>query len=142
MGAKFPNSLLDRIDEREMFPLCENQKLGYTPFSPLAGGWLTGKYRSADEFPSGSRMTLRPEPYQHLLNQQTFNNLKALETYATNRGTDITALSLAWVMSHPLVTAPIIGPRRPEHLDPVQRALQIKLTTEERDTIAKLMSNE
>src|SRR6185436_1843746 len=52
-------SLLHRADEREMFALCADQQLGYTPFSPLAGGWLTGKYRTGDSFPAGSRMTLR-----------------------------------------------------------------------------------
>src|SRR5882672_10806790 len=51
--------LLDRTPEREVFPLCADQGLGFTAFSPLAGGWLTGKYRSATPYPAGSRMTLR-----------------------------------------------------------------------------------
>ena len=134
-------SLLERSDEQDMFPLCEDQNLGYTPFSPLAGGWLTGKYRSSESFPTGSRMTLRPEPYQKFLNERTFNTLKALQTYATEYGTDITALSLAWLMNHPRVTAPIVGPRRSEHLEPVQRALEIKLTLVEHREIADLMNN-
>ncbi len=131
-------SLLDRSDEREMFPLCEDQHLGYTPFSPLAGGWLTGKYRAGESFPAGSRMTLRPEPYEAFLNDRTFNALESLRAYAAERGTDMAALALAWVMSHPLVTAPVVGPRRPEHLQPVRRALEIKLTMEERKAIADL----
>ena len=48
-------SLLDRADERELFPLCEDQALGYTPFSPLAGGWLTGKYRAGAAVPEPAR---------------------------------------------------------------------------------------
>jgi len=56
-------SLLDRAPERELFPLCADQGIGFTAFSPLSGGWLTGKYRSAPIFPEGSRMALRPEPY-------------------------------------------------------------------------------
>ena len=59
-------SLLDRGPEREMFPLCADQRVGFTAFSPLAGGWLTGKYRAAGAYPEASRMTLRPEPYRHL----------------------------------------------------------------------------
>jgi aryl-alcohol dehydrogenase-like predicted oxidoreductase len=133
-------NLLERADEQEMFPLCADQKLGYTPFSPLAGGWLTGKYRAKSSFPEGSRMTLRPEPYQKFLNQRTFQNLEALRTYAAERGTDITVLALAWVMGHPRVTAPIIGPRRPEHLAPVEPALEIELMAEEHREIAELMS--
>jgi aryl-alcohol dehydrogenase-like predicted oxidoreductase len=129
-------SLLDRADERELFPLCQDQALGYTPFSPLAGGWLTGKYRAGRPFPAGSRMTLRPEPYQRLLNDKVFLGLDALQAAATERGADMAALALAWVMTHPLVTAPILGPRRPEQLDPARRALEIQLSEAERATIA------
>ncbi|HEX9440768.1 MAG TPA: aldo/keto reductase, partial [Roseiflexaceae bacterium] len=129
-------SLLDRADERELFPLCEDQRLGYTPFSPLAGGWLTGKYRAGEPFPAGSRMTLRPEPYQKLLDERIFHGLDALRAYAAEQGTDMASLALAWVMAHPLVTAPIVGPRRPEHLEPARHALEISLTEEQRAMIA------
>lgn len=132
-------SLLDRTDEREVLPLCEDQKLGYTPFSPLAGGWLTGKYKRGETFPSGSRMTLRSEPYEKFLNDQTFNGLEALRASAAERGTDMASLALAWVMSHPLVTAPILGPSRPEQLEPAKNALTIKLSAAEREAIAKLL---
>ena len=56
-------SLLDQGDRETVFPVCHEHGLGYTPFSPLAGGWLTGKYRRGEAPPAGSRMTLRPEPY-------------------------------------------------------------------------------
>ena len=129
-------SLLERGDERELFPLCQDQGLGYTPFSPLAGGWLTGKYRAGQPFPAGSRMTLRPEPYQRLLSADVFRGLEALQAAAAERGTDMASLALAWVMAHPLVTAPILGPRRPEQFDPARRALEIQLTEQERGQIA------
>jgi aryl-alcohol dehydrogenase-like predicted oxidoreductase len=132
-------SLLDRTDEREILPLCQDQQLGYTPFSPLAGGWLTGKYQANQPFPTGSRMTLRPEPYQQFLNERTFRSLNRLQAYAAERGTDMATLALAWVMAQPLVTAPIIGPRRLEHFEPVQRALEIKLTMEECQKITDIM---
>jgi len=135
-------SLLDRSDEKEMFPLCEDQRLGYTPFSPLAGGWLTGKYKKDEPFPAGSRMTLRPEPYQKLLDEKIYHGLEALRAHAAARGTDIASLALAWVMSHPLVTAPILGPRKPEHLEPAKRAMEIKLTAEERRAIAELFAKD
>jgi aryl-alcohol dehydrogenase-like predicted oxidoreductase len=129
-------SLLDRSDEREMFPLCADQQLGYTPFSPLAGGWLTGKYRMGEAFPAGSRMTLRPEPYRALQNETIFAGLDRLRTHAAERGTDMASLALAWVLAHPLVTMPIVGPRRPEHLDIARRALELRLSEQERATIA------
>lgn len=128
-------SLLDRTDEHEMFPLCQDQHLGYTPFSPLAGGWLTGKYRAGEPFPAGSRMELRPD-FRTLAGEKTYPALDVLQRYATERGVDMASLALAWVMSHPVVTAPLIGPRRPEHLDIVNRALEIRLDAGERATIA------
>jgi aryl-alcohol dehydrogenase-like predicted oxidoreductase len=67
-----------------------------------------------------------------------FRGLEALNAYAAERGTDMATLALVWVMSHPLVTAPIVGPRQPAHLAPAKRALDIKLTEEERQTIADL----
>ena len=58
-------SLLEQGDRETVFPLCHEHGIGFTPFSPLAGGWLTGKYRRGEELPPGSRMTLRPEGSEH-----------------------------------------------------------------------------
>jgi aryl-alcohol dehydrogenase-like predicted oxidoreductase len=131
-------SLLECSDERDVLPLCADQGLGYTPFSPLAGGWLTGKYASSADFPEGSRMTMRPEPYQRYLNEATFAGLKSLNAEAEKRGVSMGGLALAWLLSHPQVTAPIIGPRKPEHFQPVREALGLQLTADERDSLAKL----
>ena len=124
-------SLLDRAPEAEVFPLCADQGLGFTAFSPLGGGWLTGKYRSGAPYPAGSRMTLRPEPYQHLVNDRTFGGLAALEAEARARGVEMSTLALAWVLHHPRMTAAIIGPRRPAHLDPALAALDVTLSAED-----------
>ena len=124
-------SLLDRAPEREVFPLCADQGLGFTAFSPLAGGWLTGKYRSGDPYPPGSRMTLRPEPYQRLVNERTFCGLAALSEEARSRGVEMSTLALAWVLHHPTMTAAIIGPRRPAHLDSALAALDVTLSAED-----------
>lgn len=132
-------SLLDREDEREMFPLLEDQGLGYTPFSPLTGGLLTGKYDYDRDYPQGSRMTLRPEPYFKYWNRATFEGLQRLGEAAQARGVSMAGLALAWVMSSPHVTAPILGPRKLAHFDPLLEALQIQLSPEERDQIAALL---
>src|SRR5258707_1094132 len=84
-------SLLDRAAEREMFPLCADQRVGFTAFSPLAGGWLTGKYRSVGVYPDASRMTLRPEPYRHLERDGVFQGLATLGEEARARGVEISA---------------------------------------------------
>ena len=124
-------SLLDRTPEREVFPLCADQGLGFTAFSPLAGGWLTGKYRSGASYPAGSRMTLRPEPYRHLESERVFRGLSALEEEARARGVEMSALALAWVLHHPLMTAAIVGPRQPAQLDSALAALGMTLSAED-----------
>jgi aryl-alcohol dehydrogenase-like predicted oxidoreductase len=133
-------SLLDRFDEREMFPLCRDQGLGYTPFSPLAGGLLTGKYTLGGGYPDGSRMTLRPEPYFQYWNQETFAGLERLKAEAEQRGVSMAGLALAWVMNSPDVTAPIVGPRKAEHFNPIREALDLRLSQEEREDIASLLA--
>ncbi len=133
-------SLLERDDEDGVLDFCAQHGLGYTPFSPLAGGWLTGKYRRAESYPEGSRMTLRPEPYRGLEEEKTYDGLDALDAAAQERGVDMTTLSLAWVLSHPAVTAAILGPRRPAHLEPGLRALDVELTEAERSELGALFA--
>lgn len=129
-------SLLERSDEQELLPLCSSHGFGYTPYSPLAGGWLTGKYARAQSYPTGSRMTLRPQPYAAYERPEVFAGLARLKAAADQRGVSMAGLALAWVMSHPAVTAPIIGPRRPEHLSPAIEAMGITLSEGERQSIA------
>ncbi|MGH3103659.1 MAG: aldo/keto reductase [Gaiellaceae bacterium] len=133
-------SLLDREAEAELLPLCERHGIGFTAFSPLAGGWLTGKYRRGEAAPAGSRMTLRPEPYEHLIGEEVFRGLDQLEAAAAARGVDRAGLALAWLLADPRVTSVIVGPRRPEHLQPARSALGIQLSPVERDELAALFS--
>jgi aryl-alcohol dehydrogenase-like predicted oxidoreductase len=118
-------SLLDRDAEREVLPLCREHGLGFTPFGPLAGGWLTGKYRRDAPVPAGSRMTLRPEPYEHLRNDDVYDALEQLESLG-----DPATQALAWLLAQPGVTAVIVGPRRPEHLAPAFAALDARVDAE------------
>ncbi len=131
-------SLLERGDEEEVLPLCAEHGLGYTPFSPLAGGWLAGKYRRGEAAPAGSRMTMRPEPYAHLDRDEVWDGLDALRRRAEGHGVDMATLALAWLLSDPRVTAVIVGPRRPEHLEPAVRALELELSGAERAELAAL----
>src|SRR5437868_2177529 len=116
-------SLLDREAEREVLPLCAEHGLGFTPFSPLAGGWLTGKYRRGEPPPDGSRMTLRPEPYEHLQRDEIYDELERLEAEATARGAEMATLALEFLFAEPRVTAVIVGPRRPAQLEAATAAL-------------------
>jgi aryl-alcohol dehydrogenase-like predicted oxidoreductase len=130
-------SLLDRESE-DVLELCAREGLRFAAFSPLAGGWLTGKYRRGEPPPPGSRMTLRPEPYQHFDDEQTFDALDALDEQARGRGVDMAALALAWLLADERVTSVVVGPRRPAHLEPVRRALELRLGPAERDELASL----
>jgi aryl-alcohol dehydrogenase-like predicted oxidoreductase len=133
-------NLLERDDDADVLPLCARHGLGYTPFSPLGGGWLTGKYRRGEPYPAGSRMTLRPEPYEEIAVERTFDGLEVLEAAARERETDMATLALAWVLDNPLVTAVIVGPRRPEHLEPARRALDLTLSEAERGELGALFA--
>ena len=129
-------SLLDREDEADVLPICAREGLGYTPFSPLAGGWLTGKYRRGEEPPAGSRMTFRPEPYEHLRNERTYDSLEAFGAIAAERGTTPATLALAWLLAQPHVAAVVVGARRPEQLRPALDALELQLSPEEAGKVA------
>ncbi len=134
-------SLLDREAEREVLPLCAETGLGFTPFSPLAGGWLTGKYSRGAELPAGSRMTQRPEPYAHFVEDDAvWRGLDGLAAAAAARGTSPAALALAWLLADPRVTAVVVGPRRPEHLEPAVTALAQPATPTERDELSRLFA--
>jgi len=128
-------SLLEREDEKEGIRICVREGLGYTPYSPLAGGWLTGKYRRGEEPPAGSRMTLRPDPYVHFQDDRVFDALEAFEERARGRGTSPAALAIAWLLGDPNVTAVVVGPRRPEQLRPALEALDLQLSPSEREQL-------
>jgi len=133
-------SLLRREAEAGILPVCEREGLGFTPFSPLAGGWLTGKYRRGEAYPSGSRMTLRPDPYADLVNEQTFDGLEAFAAAAAELGVEPATLAVAWVLGHPQVTAVVVGPRRPEQLATAVAATGLELSASERDELAGLFA--
>ena len=131
-------SLLERTDEGVVLGLCKTFGVAYTPFSPLAGGWLTGKYKRGEPAPGGSRMELRPGPYEHLRTDETFAALERFGEIARQRGVDEATLALAWLLAQPHVTAVVVGPRRPDHLEPALRALEHRLTPSEATELAAL----
>jgi len=128
-------SLLDRRDERDVLPLCARRGIAYLAFSPLAGGWLTGKYRRGEPFPAGSRMTQRPEPYQRFVADRAFAALGRLEEMAARRGTSMAGIAIGWLLADERVTQVVIGPGRPGHLAPVREALGQPVTDSERAEI-------
>ena len=131
-------SLLDRDDERDVLPLCEANAISYVPFGPLSGGWLTGKYKRGESFPAGSRMTLRPEPYEQFVDDGVFDALERLGAEADSLGVSMTALAFAWVLAS--VDGAVCGPNRAEHLDPILEARDIHLSPADRDRVGSFFS--
>ena len=114
--------------------------LGFAPFGPLAGGWLTGKYRRGEAPPPGSRMTLRPEGSEGYRTDATFDALEALEREAEERGVSMAALSLAWLLHVPELTAIVVGPNSVEQFAPVVEALDVRLDPDEHARIGGLFA--
>jgi aryl-alcohol dehydrogenase-like predicted oxidoreductase len=133
-------SLLDRRDEEELLPLCKELGIAYIPFGPLAGGWLTGKYRRGEPFPEGSRMRQRPASYQHYVDDRVFEGLDRLREEAQRRGVDMPTLALAWVLGR--VDGAVCGPMRAAHLDPVLAARELELSQNEVQRIGEVFWRE
>jgi aryl-alcohol dehydrogenase-like predicted oxidoreductase len=131
-------SLLERDSEDEVLPYCAEHGLAFTVFGPLAGGWLTGKYRRDQPPPPGSRMTQRPEGYAQFERDEVYDGLERFEAAARGRGVDMPTLAFAWLFSNSEVTAVVTGPRGPDHLDPAFAGLELRLSPEERDELASL----
>ena len=134
------HSLLDRQDGAGLLGLCAGHGVAYLAFGPLAGGWLTGKYRRGEPFPAGFRMTQRPEPYRGLVTGATYDALDRLRDLAGSRGISMAGLALAWLLADERVTQVVIGPGRPEHLAPVAEALRHPLTGPDRALVERTVS--
>jgi aryl-alcohol dehydrogenase-like predicted oxidoreductase len=133
-------SLLARQDSTDVLALCAERGVSYLAFSPLAGGWLTGKYRRGEPFPAGSRMTQRPEPYHEFVRGPIFDALDRLAVIAADRGISMGGLALAWLLADERVGQIVVGPGRPQHLDIVGEALRNPLTNEEAATVERALS--
>ncbi|MGH3404209.1 MAG: aldo/keto reductase [Streptosporangiaceae bacterium] len=114
-----PYSILVRGVEAEVLPACQQYGMGVIPWSPLAGGWLTGRYRKGIEAPVSRRAERLPQRYDLKLpgNQAKLEAADQLAKLADQAGISLIHLALAFTLSHPAVTAPIIGPRTMEQLE-------------------------
>jgi aryl-alcohol dehydrogenase-like predicted oxidoreductase len=117
-----------RTVELEVLPVCEDYGLGVIPWSPLAGGLLGGALRKAE---TGRRASERIQKEI----EENRSKLEAYEAFAAELGEEPAHVALAWLLSRPVVTAPIIGPRTVSQLDGALRALEVNLSS---DALAKL----
>ncbi|WP_248960884.1 aldo/keto reductase [Sphaerisporangium perillae] len=137
-----PYSILARGAERAVLPLAEKYGLGVLPWSPLAGGWLSGRYRKGQQDPAPSPR-LRRQPGRHdpelSANKLKRAAVEALTELADESGLSLIHLSLAFVLRHPAVSSAIIGPRTLDHLASQLDAVKVTLTDDVLDRIDEIV---
>jgi len=134
-----PYSIMMRGIERSVLPACEKYGIGVIPWSPLAGGWLGGRYRKGQEVPADSRMGRgwgsRTRPMDDPGNQRRLDVVEELVPIADDAGISLTHMAHAFVLEHPAVTSAIIGPRTMEQLQDVLEGADLRLDTDTLDAI-------
>jgi aryl-alcohol dehydrogenase-like predicted oxidoreductase len=137
-----PYSLLVRGVERDLLPTALRHDMGVIPWSPLAGGWLSGGWRKGREAPSSTRARRLPSRYDLSLpaNQRKLEAADALADVAEEAGISLIHLALAFVIRHPAVTSAIIGPRTLEQLESQLGASEIELSPEVLDRIDEIVA--
>ncbi len=129
-------NLLARDIEHEIIPACQDAGMGLLPWSPLGGGWLSGKYKR-DQMPTGAtRLGENPERGQEAYKgrnaqERTWTIIAAVEDIAESRGVSMAQVSLAWLLARPAVTSVILGARTREQLKDNMGAADVALTAEE-----------
>lgn len=131
-------NLLDRRIEREIVPVCEAYGLGIIPYSPLAGGFLTGKYRRGEPVPEGVRGYGSRGFANRTLTDRNFDIVEGLEAFAQARGHTVGELAVAWLLAKPAVSVVITGATKPEQIEENAKAASWKLNEEETAEIDKI----
>ncbi len=136
-----PYSLLVRRIEAEVLPTCEQYRMAVFTWAPLAGGWLSGGYRKGAEAPASMRAAQMPQHYDPSLpqNELKLDAADRLAQLAEEAGLSLIELAIAFILRHPAVTAPIIGPRTMEQLESQLPALEVRLDDELLDRIDEIV---
>jgi aryl-alcohol dehydrogenase-like predicted oxidoreductase len=136
-----PYSMLIRAAEADVLPTCQRHGMGVIPWSPLAGGWLSGKWRLGAEDLTSRRSAMLPARYDLSLpgNQRKLEAADALGRLADETGLSLIQMALAFVIRHPAVTAAIIGPRTMEHLESQLPAADVELPDDVLDRIDEIV---
>ena len=136
-----PYSIFARGIETAVLPTCQKYGMGVIPWSPLAGGWLTGKYRKGDPTPTSGRAARIPDRFDFSKpeNERKLDLVESLLKLASDAGMPLTHLAMAFVLEHPAVTSAIIGPRTMEQFTDVLAGADVRLTDDVLDRIDELV---
>ncbi|WP_134738088.1 aldo/keto reductase [Nocardioides sp. 503] len=134
-------NLLDRTDEAEVLPLVAAEGIGYTPFSPLAGGVLSDRYLDGAPPEEGSRIAVAGEMYYTgFYTPENLERVGRLRDVARELETSVSGLALAWLRDHPGVTAPIVAPSRASQWDAVHEAGRVRLDEDAHARISQIFA--
>lgn len=128
-------NILKREAEDDLLPFCLKEGIGVIPYNPLAGGFLTGKYKPNTTPSIGTRLGDQNVYQERYLSDENFQRTTRFLEIAKRRGLHPIALALAWVASHPAVTSPIIGARNGKQLSETLNLVDVKISIQERDQI-------
>lgn len=132
--------MMDRYIEDEIIGICEKHGLGIVPFSPLAQGLLTGKYRQGQPIPEGSRATHQADKQiNNLLTEENLNKVEKLVRIAEDLGTNLSVLALAWLLRKPQISSLITGASRPEQIENNAAASGLTLSDEVLEEIERIL---
>ena len=134
-----PYNLLDRRIERELLPVAQTFGLAIIPWSPLAGGLLTGKYRRGEARPEGSRYADTSPMLAKRFTEAAFDVIEPLSNLAAKKGVALSQLSTAWTVQQSGVTSPIIGPRTVEQLEDAIQSLNVEITPDDLKQIDEII---
>lgn len=134
-----PFNLLDRRVERELMPMARTYGVATIPWSPLAGGLLTGKYQRGAAPPEGTRFATANAVQRRRFNDRIFDIVDGLAPLARAHDATVSQVALAWVMAQPGVTSPIVGPRTMQQLEDNLAAADVELTDEDQQAIDRLI---
>jgi len=123
-------NMFDRQIERELVPCCQSYSIGVIPYSPLAGGFLTGKYHRGEDPPDG-RLSRQMSAGNGLFKDDNWDKLAKLEAFASEHGHTMGELAIAWLLSRPWLSTVIAGARKVEQVSANVASAQWKLTPEE-----------
>lgn len=130
--------MLERSIEQELLPYCAAFKVGILPYFPLAGGFLTGKYRRDNPAPAGSRGETSAY-VQRYMNDHNYSLIEKLSTWAQERGRSMGELAHAWLLAHPQVSSVISGATSLEHVQGNARSANWKLSDDEMEEIHTIL---
>ena len=126
--------------ERELEDVCQTYGLGVIPYSPLGGGFLTGKYHQGEEPPAGSRGATSSRIQNYMKNERSWMAIEELRSLGEAHGKTISQIALAWMLSRASITSPIIGPRSIEQLEDNLGSTDIRLNREEIEKLEEISS--